>query len=82
MVLQCKSHQEGSKIARGIAKKGKRPFLRPRNFRNVQNKTESSFPAVLDETVTTGETQADQLLDLYHDSWTGDVPRVLKDFAR
>jgi glutamate--cysteine ligase len=51
------------------------------NFRKAQNETECSFLAVLDETATTGKTQADQLLDLYHGSWNGDVPRVFKDFA-
>jgi glutamate--cysteine ligase len=36
---------------------------------------------VLNETVSTGKTAAENLLALYHGSWNGDVTRVFRDFA-
>ena len=40
-----------------------------------------SFLAVLDETVATGKTAAENLLDLYNGAWHHDVTRVFRDFA-
>jgi glutamate--cysteine ligase len=36
---------------------------------------------VLDETVATGKTAAENLLDLYHGAWKGNIERVFRDFA-
>jgi glutamate--cysteine ligase len=36
---------------------------------------------VLDETVASGKTAADNLLALYNGSWNGDISRVFRDFA-
>jgi glutamate--cysteine ligase len=36
---------------------------------------------VLNETVASNKTAADQLLELYHGNWKGDVTRVFRDFA-
>jgi glutamate--cysteine ligase len=36
---------------------------------------------VLDETVNSGKTAAENLLDLYHGSWNGNIERVFRDFA-
>ena len=44
-------------------------------------KAEAAFLDVLDETVSTGKTAADQMLDLYHGTWKGDISRVFRDFA-
>ena len=46
-----------------------------------KGRDETRFLDVLDETVATGKTAADNLLDLYHGSWGGDVKRVFRDFA-
>ncbi len=58
-----------------------RAGLEARNQQNRKGKTESSFLDVLDETVSTGKTAADQLLELYHGAWKGDISRVFRDFA-
>jgi glutamate--cysteine ligase len=44
-------------------------------------KVEAAFLDVLDETVSTGKTAADQMLDLYAGTWKGDISRVFRDFA-
>jgi glutamate--cysteine ligase len=36
---------------------------------------------VLDETAATGKTAAENLLDLYHGAWNGNIERVFRDFA-
>ena len=58
-----------------------RAGLEARNQQNRKGRTESSFLDVLDETVSTGKTAADQLLELYHGAWKGDISRVFRDFA-
>jgi glutamate--cysteine ligase len=58
-----------------------RAGLDARNMEGCKGKLESSFLDVLDESVATGKTAADQLLELYHGSWNGDVRRVFRDFA-
>ncbi len=58
-----------------------RAGLEARGFEGCKGKHESSFLDVLDESVATGKTAADQLLDLYHGQWNGDISRVFRDFA-
>ena len=58
-----------------------RAGLDARNQQSRKGRTESSFLDVLDETVSTGKTAADQLLELYHGAWKGDISRVFRDFA-
>ena len=58
-----------------------RAGLDARGLKGCKGKPESAFLDVLDETVTTGKTAADNLIDLYHGSWNGDVSRVFRDFA-
>ncbi len=43
--------------------------------------TEAGYLDVLDETVNSGKTAADTLLELYHGPWQGDITRVFRDFA-
>lgn len=58
-----------------------RAGLEARDRRSRKGKSEASFLDVLDETVTSGITAADQLIELYHGPWNGDVSRVFRDFA-
>ena len=58
-----------------------RAGLDSRDFHGCKGKLESGFLDVLDESVATGKTAADQLLELYHGAWNGDVSRVFRDFA-
>ena len=58
-----------------------RAGLDARGFVSHSGKAESAFLDVLDESVATGKTAADQLLDLYHGNWNGDISRVFRDFA-
>jgi glutamate--cysteine ligase len=67
-------------IARDVLKIS-RAGLTARNFHSRQGKLESSFLDVLDDSVATGKTAADQLLELYHGNWNGDISRVFRDFA-
>ena len=58
-----------------------RAGLNSRGMTGCKGKTEASFLDVLDETVSTGKTAADNLLDLYNGPWKKDVSRVFRDFA-
>ncbi len=58
-----------------------RAGLNARGFVSHSGKTEGAFLDVLDESVATGKTAADQLLDLYNGNWNGDISRVFRDFA-
>jgi glutamate--cysteine ligase len=60
-----------------LARKG----LAARAQFGCKGRDETQFLDVLDESVTTGKTLADDLLDLYAGSWKGDVSRVFRDFA-
>jgi glutamate--cysteine ligase len=60
-----------------IAREG----LERRDMKGCKGKTETTFLDVLDETVATGKTASDQLLDLYNGAWNGDISRVFRDFA-
>jgi glutamate--cysteine ligase len=55
--------------------------LNAREMTGCKGNTEASFLDTLDDTVVTGKTSADVLLDLYRDGWHGDVTRVFRDFA-
>ncbi|MBI3672145.1 MAG: glutamate--cysteine ligase [Rhizobiales bacterium] len=46
-----------------------------------RGKTEAAFLDVLDETVATGKTAAENLLALYNGPWGGDITRVFRDYA-
>jgi glutamate--cysteine ligase len=67
-------------IARDMLKLS-RAGLEQRNQQGCKGKTEASFLDVLDETVATGKTAAENLLDLYHGAWNGNIERVFRDFA-
>jgi len=67
-------------IARNMLKHS-RVGLEQRNQQGCKGKTEASFLDVLDETVATGKTAAENLLDLYHGAWNGNIERVFRDFA-
>jgi glutamate--cysteine ligase len=55
--------------------------LSARGEQGCKGQTECAFLDVLKETAASGKTAADQLLDLYHGSWNGDITRVFRDFA-
>ena len=67
-------------IAKDVLKLS-RAGLETRNQQGCKGKTEASFLDVLDETATTGKTAAENLLDLYHGAWNGNIERVFRDFA-
>jgi glutamate--cysteine ligase len=58
-----------------------RAGLDERGFMGCKQRRESAFLDTLDESVATGRTKAENLLDLYHGPWGGDVRRVFRDFA-
>jgi glutamate--cysteine ligase len=58
-----------------------RTGLQARALTGCKGRGEASFLDVLDESVASGMTAADQLLALYHGRWNGDVSRVFRDFA-
>ena len=58
-----------------------REGLNARGLAGCKGKPESAFLDILDETVSSGKTAADELIDLYKGSWNGDVSRVFRDFA-
>ncbi len=58
-----------------------RTGLAARGIAGCKGKPETAFLDVLDETVTSGKTAADNLLDLYNGAWKGDISRVFRDFS-
>ncbi len=58
-----------------------RAGLEARGKHGCKGKSEAAFLDTLDETVASGKTAAENLLDLYHGSWNGDISRVFRDFA-
>ncbi len=52
-----------------------------RNISGCKGKTETAFLDVLDETVASGKTAAENLLSLYNGAWNRDISRVFRDFA-
>jgi glutamate--cysteine ligase len=67
-------------VARDVLKIA-RQGLEQRDMKGCKGKTETTFLDVLDETVATGKTAADQLLDLYNGAWNGDISRVFRNFS-
>jgi glutamate--cysteine ligase len=58
-----------------------RAGLEARGAFGCKGKSEAAFLDVLDETVSTGKTAAENLLKLHSTSWNGDITRVFRDFA-
>jgi glutamate--cysteine ligase len=58
-----------------------RAGLEARGQHGCKGRTEAAFLDVLDETVATGKTAAENLLALYNTSWNGKIDRVFRDFA-
>jgi glutamate--cysteine ligase len=52
-----------------------------RGCKSRTGRGEECFLDVLDETVASGMTAADQLIELFNGPWKGDVSRVFRDFA-
>ena len=42
---------------------------------------ETHFLNALKETIETGKTPADELLDRYHGDWNGDISRIYEDYS-
>ncbi len=67
-------------IARDCLEIARVSLLKRRNV-GCKGRTEAQFLNVLDEYVNTGRNYADELLDLYENSWDGNIERVFRDFA-
>lgn len=67
-------------VARDVLKIA-RVGLEARDHHGCKGRSEAGFLDVLDETVATGKTAAENLLDLYNRRWNGDITRVFRDFA-
>jgi len=67
-------------VARDVLKLA-RGGLERRGHQGCKGKSEAAFLDVLDETVASGRTAAENLLALYHGPWGGRVERVFRDFA-
>ena len=76
-MIRGRTVQDIAKDALRLARAG----LESRNQHGCKGKTEASFLDVLDETANTGKTAAENLLDLYHGAWNGNIERVFRDFA-
>jgi glutamate--cysteine ligase len=76
-IIRGRTVQEIAAEALSLSRTG----LHARGFVGSKGKPEAAFLDVLDETVLSGKTAADQLLDLYHGAWKGDISRVFRDFA-
>ncbi len=55
--------------------------LKRRNCKSKSGETEQGFLQVLMSEVENGKTPADDLLDLYHGPWRGDVSKVFAEFS-
>jgi glutamate--cysteine ligase len=62
-----------------IARAGLRARARPGAGGLIADETH--FLDALDETVATGKTPADELLDRYHGDWAGDLSRIYADYS-
>jgi glutamate--cysteine ligase len=76
-MIRGRTVQDVARDVLEIARQG----LARREMKGCKGNTEASFLDTLDETVATGKTSADVLLELYHGPWKGDVSRVFRDFA-
>lgn len=55
--------------------------LKSRGFQNALGVDETVFLEPLRETVASGQTHAEKLLQLYHGTWQGDVNKVFEEYA-
>ena len=67
-------------VARDVLKLA-RGGLERRGLLGCKGKSEAAFLDILDETVASGRTAAENLLALYHGPWGGKIERVFRDFA-
>jgi glutamate--cysteine ligase len=67
-------------VARDLLKLS-RAGLERRSLRGRRGRDESFFLDVLDDIVAKGRTRAEDLLDLFHTDWAGNIDRVFRDFA-
>jgi len=76
-MIRGRTVQEVARDVLAIARSG----LERRGEMGCKGRSEAAFLDVLDETVATGKTAAENLLALYHGNWNGNVERVFRDFA-
>ena len=76
-IIRGRTVQDISRDVLAISRAG----LESREMKGCKGNTESSFLDTLDETVESGKTSADKLLELYNTSWNRDITRVFRDFA-
>jgi glutamate--cysteine ligase len=76
-IIRTQTVQDIAREVLAIARVG----LESRDMKGCKGNTESSFLDTLDETIESGKTSADKLLELYTTSWNGDITRVFRDFA-
>ena len=67
-------------ISRDVLALARGGLTRP-NALGCKGKSETQYLDVLDETVSSGKTAAENLLALYHGPWHGNIDRVFRDFA-
>jgi glutamate--cysteine ligase len=76
-IIRGRTVQDVAKEALAIASQG----LAARKQHGCKGQDERTFLDLLNETVASNKTAADQLLELYYGNWKGDVTRVFRDFA-
>ena len=76
-VIRGRTVREVAKDMLSLSRAG----MEKRNEQGCKGRTEASFLDVLDETVATGKTAAENLLELYNGAWNGNIERVFRDFA-
>ena len=55
--------------------------LERRAISNSEGFDETVFLIPLEETVASGKTPAERMLDRFHGQWNGDITRVFEEFA-
>jgi glutamate--cysteine ligase len=81
---QALSASIGGRSVREVARdvlRLSRAGLERRSVRGCRQRDESFFLDVLDDIIARGRTRAEDLLELFHGQWGGDVDRVYRDFA-
>jgi glutamate--cysteine ligase len=76
-MIRTQTVQDVSREILEIASQG----LGARGEQGCKGQSETAFLDVLNETVTSGKTQADRMLELYHGNWNADITRVFRDYA-
>ncbi len=76
-IIRTRTVQDIAREVLAISRTG----LESRDMKGCKGNSESAFLDTLDETVESGKTSADKLLDLYTTSWNSDITRVFRDFA-